>query len=117
MLLIRLSTRLLNVLGQIATDWGIQKNSTHPLGLFRPVMGLLYLLPFYIPILFADDASIIVKSSNSKAFETNKVTAFDCVNKLFKVNLLSINVNKTNYIQFNTKNKPTLDLIIVMIIQ
>jgi hypothetical protein len=40
-------------------------------------------------------------------------TAFDCVNKWFKVNLLSINVNKTHYIQFKSKNKPTLDLNIV----
>jgi hypothetical protein len=41
------------------------------------------------------------------------VTAFNCVNKWFKVNLLSINVDKTHYIQFKTKNKPTLDMNIV----
>ena len=62
------------------------------------------------PILFTDDMSIIVKSSNSKDFQTNKVTAFNCVNKWFKVNLLSINADKTHYIQFKTKNKPTLDI-------
>ena len=38
------------------------------------------------------------------------VTAFDCVNKWFKVNLLSININKTHYLQFKTKNKPTTDI-------
>jgi len=36
------------------------------------------------------------------------VTAFNCVNKCFKVNLLFTNVDKTHYIQFKTKNKPTL---------
>jgi hypothetical protein len=41
------------------------------------------------------------------------VTAFNCVNKWFKVNLLSINVDKILYIQFKTKNKPTLDINIV----
>jgi hypothetical protein len=41
------------------------------------------------------------------------VAAFNCVNKWFKVNLLSINVDKTHYIQFKTKNKPTLDINIV----
>ena len=48
-----------------------------------------------VPILFADDTSIIVKSPNSKDFQTNMVTAFHCVNKWFKVNLLSINIDKT----------------------
>jgi hypothetical protein len=63
--------------------------------------------------LFADDTTIIVKSPNSKDFQTNVVTAFNCVNIWFKVNLLSINVDKTHYIQFKTKNKPTIDKNIV----
>ena len=63
-----------------------------------------------VPILFADDTSIIVKSSNSKDFQINMVAAFNCVNKWFKVNLLSINVEKTHHIQFKAKNKPTLDI-------
>jgi len=41
------------------------------------------------------------------------VTAFNFVNKWFKVNLLPINGDKTHYIQFKTKNKPTLDINIV----
>ena len=41
------------------------------------------------------------------------VTTFNCVNKWFKINLLSINVDKTHYIQFKTKNKSTLDMNIV----
>jgi len=63
--------------------------------------------------LFADYTSVKVKSPNSKDFQTNMVTAFNCVNKWFKVNLLSINIDKTHYIQFKTKNKPTLDINIV----
>ena len=47
-----------------------------------------------IPILFADDTSIMVKSPNPKDFQTNMVEAFDRVNKWFKVNSLSINVEK-----------------------
>jgi hypothetical protein len=66
-----------------------------------------------VPILFADDTSIIVKSPNSKDFQTNIFTAFNSVNKCFKVNLLSINVDKTHYIQFKTINKPTPDINIV----
>ena len=66
-----------------------------------------------VPILFADDTCIIVKGPNSKDFQTNMVTAFNCVNKWFKVNLLPINDDKTYYIQFKTKNKSTLDINIV----
>ena len=69
-----------------------------------------------VHILFAEDTSIIVKSPNSKDFQTNMVTAFNCVNKWFKVNLLSLHIDKTHYIQFKTKNKPTLDILFVMII-
>ena len=43
-----------------------------------------------VPILFTDDTSIIVKSPNSKDFQTNMVTAFRCVNKWFKNGLLSL---------------------------
>jgi hypothetical protein len=39
--------------------------------------------------------------------------AFNCVNQWFKINLLSINADKTHYIQFKTKNKPTCDVKIV----
>ena len=62
-----------------------------------------------VPILFADDTSIIVKSSNSKDFQTNMVTAYNCVNKWFKVNLLSINVEKL--ITFNLRQKISSHLI------
>jgi hypothetical protein len=57
--------------------------------------------------------SIITKSPNSKDFQANMFTGFDCVNIWFKVNLLSVNINKIHYIQFKTKNKPTLDINIV----
>ena len=57
-----------------------------------------------IPILFADETSIIVKSHTPKDFQTNMVEAFDNANKWFKVKSLSINVKKTHYIPFKTKN-------------
>jgi len=66
-----------------------------------------------VPILFDDDTNIIAKCPNSKDFQTNMVTSFNCVNKWFKVNLFSINGDKTHYIQFKTKNKPTLYINIV----
>jgi hypothetical protein len=38
------------------------------------------------------------------------VTTFNCVNKWFKANLVSINVDRTHYIQFKTTNISTLDI-------
>ena len=66
-----------------------------------------------VPILFADYTSIIAKSPNLRDFQTNMVLDFHYANKWFKVNLLPINTDKTNYIQFKTKIKPTLDINIV----
>ena len=68
---------------------------------------------YYTPILFANDTSIIVKSSKLKDFQNNMALAFNCVNKWFKVNLLSINVDKTHYLQFKTKNDPICNINIV----
>jgi len=66
-----------------------------------------------VPILFTDDTSIIVKSSKLKDFQNNMTVACNCVNKWFKVNLLSIDVDKTHYLQFKTKNRPTCIINIV----
>ena len=63
--------------------------------------------------MFADDTSILVKSLNSKDFQENMISTFNCVNKWFKINMLAININKTHYIQFKTKNQPTIDINIV----
>jgi hypothetical protein len=52
-----------------------------------PLLFLIHVndLPKTVPILFADVTSIIVKSPNSKDFQTKMVTALNCVNKWFKV--------------------------------
>jgi len=62
-----------------------------------------------VPILFADDTSIIVKSPNWEDFQTNMVTVFNCVNKWFEANLLSISVAKL--ITFNLRSKTSPHLI------
>ena len=100
--------------------WGKITDGVPACSVLGPLLFLTYVsgLPKTVndktvPILFADDTSIIVKSSNSKDFQTNMVTAFHCVNKWFKINLPSINIDKTHYIQFKTKSKPTHDINIV----
>jgi len=55
-------------------------------------------------ILYVDDTSIIVTSSNLENFEAKIDNIFGDINNWFKVNQLTLNYNKTNYLQFNTKN-------------
>jgi len=59
-----------------------------------------------IPLLFADDTSILITGPNKNHFQ-NKITAsLSFVNEWLNTNLLSINFNKTHYVQFTTTNKP-----------
>ena len=54
-------------------------------------------------LLYADNTSIIVTSSNLENFETKIDNIFGDINNWFKVNQLTLNYNTTNDLQFNTK--------------
>jgi hypothetical protein len=58
------------------------------------------------PVLFADDTSLIVSHFNHTDFSKGITFAFNQLNKWFAANLLSVNLKKTQYIQFMTKNNP-----------
>jgi hypothetical protein len=57
-----------------------------------------------VPILFADDTSLLVTSPNYNDLRVNINTAFCGINECFKVNKLTINLNKTHLIQFTASN-------------
>jgi len=102
------SNQNINSIWEQVTD-GVPQGS-----ILGPLSSLIYIndLPkllneHSIPTLFADDTSILVKSSNATDFQTNMVSTFNCAYKWFQINLLTININKTHYTQFKTKNKPT----------
>jgi hypothetical protein len=59
-----------------------------------------------IPILFVDNTSILMTSPNKDDFQLKLTTAFNIINEWLHTNLLSMNFNKTYYIQFTIKNKP-----------
>ena len=63
-----------------------------------------------IPIPFADDTSILVTSPNKNDFQINITAAFSCINEWINANLLSMNFNKTHYMQFTTNNKPKTNI-------
>jgi len=56
--------------------------------------------------MFADYISILITSPNKNDFQIKITAAFNFINEWLNTNLLSINFNKTHYIQFTTENKP-----------
>jgi hypothetical protein len=63
-----------------------------------------------IPILFVNDTDILVTSLNTKDFHNNMIDAFTFVYNWFKINLLSLYINKTHCVQFKTQNKTKTDI-------
>ena len=53
-------------------------------------------------VLFGDDTSIIITDTNKLDFNININQTFQDINTLFKVNLLTLNFNKTQYLEFRT---------------
>jgi hypothetical protein len=55
-------------------------------------------------VLYADDTSIIITDTNNVNFETNLNQTFKDINTWFNVNLLTLNLNKTQYLEFRSIN-------------
>jgi len=56
-----------------------------------------------IPVLFADDTSMLITSPNNIHCQSGLNVVFGQLNKLFKANLLSFNFDKTYLIHFTNK--------------
>ena len=82
-----------------------------------PLIFLIFIndLPKFIndksvPILFADDTSILVSHSNPTIFYNIINTVFQTLNDWFKHNLLSLNFAKTHFIKFITRNNNQIEI-------
>jgi hypothetical protein len=60
-------------------------------------------------VLFVDDTSIIITDSNRRDFNINTNKMFQDINTWFNVNLLTLNFNKTKYLEFSSKNYYTVN--------
>jgi hypothetical protein len=76
-----------------------------------PLFFLIYIndLPTIINkdnnmVFFVDDTSIITTESNKLDFNINVNQTFQDINTWFNVNLLTLNFNKSQYLEFRTKN-------------
>ena len=63
-----------------------------------------------VPILFADDTSILLTSPNNIQMQSDPNLVFEQLNKWFKSNQVFLNFNKTYFIQFTHKSKCTYDI-------
>lgn len=55
-------------------------------------------------LLYADDTSVILSNPSLRDFELNMNKALVDIHEWFKTNMLSLNLKKTHYLQFRTKN-------------
>ena len=62
------------------------------------------------PIIFADHISILFAHSDPTTFNNNIHIVFATLNKWLRVNQLSLNFHKTNYIHFTTKRNMSISL-------
>jgi hypothetical protein len=61
-------------------------------------------------VLYADDTSFIITNPSPTEFASKLNEIFDDVNEWFRNNLQFLNLNKANYMQFQTKNSQELEL-------
>jgi len=57
------------------------------------------------PVLFADDTTILITSSNISDFDLKATTAFNLVNEWLNKNFLRLNLSKTYFMQFTRSNR------------
>ena len=62
------------------------------------------------PILFAEDTSMIITNSGFHVFKKDKRSIIIQLNRWFKSHLLSLNLDKTHFLQLLTKNSHEIDL-------
>jgi protein associated with RNAse G/E len=94
-----------------SSRWEVIKCGVPQGSILGPLFFLIYVndLPTIVNkdnnmVLFADDTSIIITDSNRWDFNINANQMFEDRNTWFNVNLLALNFNKTQYLEFRTKN-------------
>jgi hypothetical protein len=99
------------------SDWGEIKHPVPQGSILGPLLFLLYIndLPNIVNgnaevVLYMDDTSIIITGLNPTDFTNSINKILEDINKWFTTNLLSLNAEKTQYMQFVTKTSSLIDL-------
>jgi hypothetical protein len=98
-------------LDNITSEWEKIKCGVPQGSILGPMFFLIYIndLPTLInkdnnTVLFADDTSIVITDSNTRDFNIIANQIAHDINTWFNIILLTLNLNKTQYIEFRTKN-------------
>ena len=99
-------------LNKISSSWGITTHGVPQGSVLGPLLFLVYIndLPITIrkiakSIIFADDTSIIITNDNKIDFRNTLHLTMIELSNWFRSNLLSLNYDKTCFLQFLTKKK------------
>jgi len=102
---------------KISSEWELVKHGVPQGSILGPLLFLIYIndlsrtiSKLANTILFADDTSIIVSNSNQDEFKTNINSVMYETMNWFQSNLLTLNCNKTHFLQFLTKKKKELQI-------